>query len=857
LGTRSSQLRTAGGQSDENSSDIPRSARRGLGTWLAFATQMRTFRDFRFAIRNLTRSLGFTTVVVLTLGAGIGASTAIFSVVNTVLLRPLDYPEPDALVRIGSELRGFNATDTGVATAELFDYQSRNDLFTGVAGILPISANVTGGEMPARVEMMLVSPSYFSVLGVSPAYGRVFGPSDDGPGVASVAVVSDGFWRRHLKADPNAIGSTVTIDADPVVVVGIMPVSFRHPGRTLQNEVEVWSPSGFGGVATAEANRGRLRLDWCLARLRPDVSFEQAQARLADYGATVSRQFPAAYPTQNGWRPTVTTLRDDVVGGASTMMVMLLGGVSLLLLVACVNVAHLVLARSAGRRREIAIRQALGASAGHLMRQFVIESAVLGAAGGLAGLIVASWTLSGLMALAPGRIPRIDAVSIDLTAVLVAAAISCAVTVIFGLVPAWQLRRVDTVAAVKDGGTAGSTSGRPGRAREILVAVEVAMATVLLIAAGLLVRSIVGLVQVPVGFETDSLLTARIELPRPNDTARAQYLDPARRVAFYRETIARIGALPGVERVAMSSQIPLGGFNRPLVVDIQGFQMGDQNTRPAMQHYQVSPNYFETMGMRILRGRSFGDTDRPGSEPVALVSDTAARTLWKGQDPIGERVRLRTDGPWITVIGVVSDVLNRRLIDPAQPILYQTLEQSSNLSLGLLIRTRGAAPDLPESLAREIRAIDPELPIYAVRTMVDVIGRALAQRQFLMRLLVAFGAMAAALALLGIYGVMAYAVSQRTREIGIRMAIGARQADMSLMVIRRGLTLTVAGILVGVAASLALSEVVRSQLFGVTPSDPVTIAGVFVLMTIVAAVAAYRPARRAASVDPVVALRAQ
>lgn len=818
---------------------------------------MPMLHDVRFAIRNLTRSLGFTTLVVLTLGAGIGASTAVFSLVNAVLLRPLAYQDPDRLVRIGSELRGFNATDTGVAAAELFDYQSNTDLFSSVAGILPISANVTGGDAPARVEMMLVSASYFSVLGVPPALGRTFGPSDNVPGIANVAVVSDGFWRRQLRAEPSAIGTTITIDTDPVVVVGVMPATFSHPGRTAQNEIDIWSPTGFGGVAAAEANRGRLRIDWCVARLQPNVTFEQAQARLAEYGATVSRQFPAAYPTQNGWRPTLTTLREDVVGGVSSSMLTLLGGVGLLLLIACVNVAHLVLARSTGRQREIAIRQALGASAGNLIRQFVIESAMLAVAGGLAGLIIASWTLSGLMALAPGRIPRIEGVGIDLAAVLVAATIACAVTVIFGLVPAWQLRRVDTVSAVKEGGTSGSTGSRPGRTREMLVAAEVAMATVLLIGAGLLIRSIVLLVNVPLGFETDSLLTARIALPRPNDMARAAYLDPTRRVAFYREATTRIGALPGVERVAMSSQIPMAGFNRPFLVEIQGFEQREQNIRPSMQHYQVSPAYFETMGIRLVRGRTFNDADRAGGEPSAIISETAARTIWKDIDPIGARVRLRSDGPWITVVGVASDVLNRRLIDPPQPILYQTLEQSSDLSMALLIRTRGATPDLPESLAREIRAIDPDLPVYAVRTMVEVIDRALAQRQFVMRLLVAFGAMAAGLAVLGIYGVMAYAVSERTREIGIRMAIGARQADMSFMVIRRGLAVTLAGIVAGVAASLALSELVRSQLFGVTPTDPLTIAAVFGLMTIVSAAAAYRPARRAASVDPVIALRTQ
>jgi putative ABC transport system permease protein len=814
---------------------------------------MRAVRDLQFAVRTLTRSLGFTAVVVVTLGLGIGASTAVFSVVNAVVLRPLNYPEPQQLVRITSELRSYGASDTGVAAAELLDYQSRADLFTAVAGVVPITANVTSGDTPARVEMMLVSSSYFSLLGVPPAYGRIFGPEDDTPGVANIAVVSDGFWRRSLKADPQAIGKSLIIDSDPVVIAGVMPPGFRHPGRTLQSDVDVWSPSGFRG-SPASLSRNRRRIEGCLARLQPGVSLDQARAGLAEYGAAVSLQFPSDYPTQDGWRPLVTSLQENVVGGVSTPMFMLLGGVSLLLLIACMNVAHLVLVRSAGRRREMAIRQALGARAGQLTRQLVTESALLAAAGGALGVLVASWTVTGLVELAPGRVPRIDEVTIDATAVVVAVAISFAATLILGLIPAWQLTRVDTVAAVKEGGPDRSTDVRAGRLRDILVAAEVAMATVLLISAGLLVRSIVGLVNVPLGFETQSLLTARIALPRPNDASRATYLDPARRVAFHRQALDRIGALPGVEHAALSSQIPMGGFNAPLFVEIEGLG-STQTLRPVMHSFQVSPSYFDTMRVRILQGRSFNEFDRAGGEPVAIVSEAAARTFWRGRDPIGTRLRLAPELPWMTVVGVAGDVRNRRLAELPQPILYRSLEQSSDLSLALLVRTRGATPDLAERIGREIRAIDRDLPVYSVRTMTDVIGSALAQRQFLMRLLVAFGAMALTLALLGIYGVMAYAVSQRTREIGIRMAIGARGIDMSLMVLRRGVTLAFVGVAVGSAASLGLSQLVRSQLFGVEPSDPVTLAAVCILMTVVAAAAGYLPARRAAGVDPVVALR--
>jgi predicted permease len=365
------------------------------------------------------------------------------------------------------------------------------------------------------------------------------------------------------------------------------------------------------------------------------------------------------------------------------------------------------------------------------------------------------------------------------------------------------------------------------------------------------------MLNVPLGFETDRLLTARVTLPRPNDTARATYLDPVRRVAFFRETLRRIAGLPGVERAAMSSQIPMGGFNPPLFVDIDGRDPGDGGARPVVNDFQVSPGYFETMGVRILKGRPFSESGRAGGEPVAIVSETAARMFWNTRDPIGERVRFGPELPWMTVIGVAGDVRSRRLTEPPQPILYRSLEQSSDLSMSFLIRTRGETPDLGEQVAREVRAVDPDLPVYAVRTMTDLIDAAVAQRQFLMRLLVAFGVLATALALLGIYGVMSYSVSQRTREIGIRMAIGARQADVSRMVMRSGIALTSAGALAGVAASLGLSRLVRSQLFGVQPSDPLTMGSVLVLMTAVAATAAYLPARRAARVDPVAALRSQ
>ena len=816
---------------------------------------MRILPDASFAVRTLVRSPGYTAVVVLTLALGIGASTAIFSIVNAVVLRPLDYPEPRQLVRISSDLRGLGASDTGVSAAELMDYQSRDDLFAGVAGLMPVSANVTSGETPERVEVMLVSWNYFSVLGVAPEYGRTFRRQDDTPGVGNIAVVSHGFWQRRLGGDPHAVGRTLIIDDDPVEIVGVMPENFRHPGRTLQGEVDVWSPAGFRGTASAPPLRSRRRLEACVARLQPGVTLEQARARLADYGAGVSQQFASDYPPQDGWQPRVNSLQDDLVSGVATPMFVLLSGVGLLLLVACVNVAHLVLARSAGRRQEMAIRRALGAGGGRLAWQLVTESAVLAGAGGVLGLFVAAWALRGLVALAPSRVPRLADVSLDAWAILVAGLISLVVTVLCALVPALHARRSETVADLKDGGTGRGTDGRAAQARGMLVAAEVAMATMLLFGAGLFARTVIEMLQVSVGFETEQLLTARIALPRPNDPARATYLDPARRAAFQRETLARVAALPGVEHAAMSSQIPLGGFNPPLFVEIDNRTTQDVRVRPVVHDFQVSPSYFDTMRVRVLRGRPFADADRAGGEAVAIVSEAAVRALWNGQDALGARVRYGSNMPWMTVVGVASDVLNRRLTEPPQPILYRPLEQASALSLALLVRTRGETPGLGESIAREVRAVDPDLPVYSIRTMADLMAAAVAQRQFLMRLLMAFAVVATALAVLGIYGVMAYAVSQRTREIGLRMAIGARPADVSRMIVRRGLTLTVAGLAIGMAAALGLSQYVRSQLFGVQPSDPLTMTLVVLLMMVVAAVAAYLPARRAARIDPAVALR--
>ncbi|HET9369642.1 MAG TPA: ABC transporter permease [Vicinamibacterales bacterium] len=809
-------------------------------------------QDLKYAVRSLRRAPGFALVVILTLALGIGANTSIFSIVYAVVLRPLPYAQPQQLVRITSELGGLGASDTGMAALELFDYQARTDLFSGVAGLYPINANLTGGEQPERVEVMLVSPNYFSILGAAPQLGRAIGPQDDGPGIPEIAVVSDGYWRRRLGADPNAIGRTVMVDGDPFVIVGVMPPGFRHPGRTVETDVDLWSPAGYRSMPFPDPTRTRRMLQGAVARLQPGVTIDQAQARLDAYAADMRSQFPSDYPAKDGWRPRLVPLHEDVVDRVAATMWILLSAVGLLLLVACVNVANLILTRASERRQEIAIRRALGASQVRLARQMITESAVLATAGGALGLLLAAWGIEALVALAPSRVPRLGEVSLDAAALVVATVLAGITTVLFGAAPAWQMRRSGTFAAAKEGGPGRSAGAGRTRVRHALVTTEVALAMVLLVGAGLFVRSVGELLTVPLGFDAQNLLTARVWLPRPNDAAAGVYLRPENRVTFYRETLRRVRMLPGVERAAMSTQVPMGGYNPPIFFELDGV---DPASRPTLHNFQVSPGYFETMGIPVTRGRDFSDADRQGAEPVAIVSEAAVRLYWPGRDPIGSRIRLSPQAPWMTIIGVAGDVRHRRLDDAPQPMLYRSLEQSSNLTLALLLRTSGDRPGLAEAVSREVRAVDPNLPVYAVRTMSELLETGIAQRQFVMRLLAAFGGAAIGLALLGLYGVISYSVAQRTREIGIRMAIGARAADVSRLVLRQGLSLALAGMILGALAGLALARLIRTQLYGVAPFDPVTFAAVGGLMALTAAAAVYVPARRAARVDPIVALR--
>jgi putative ABC transport system permease protein len=793
-------------------------------------------------------------VVVLTLALGIGANTAIFTIVNDVVLRPLPYPQPEQLVRVTSDLRKFGANDTGTSVMELFDYQSRTDLFSGVAGIYPVNANVTGGDTPERIETLLVTWNYFSILGGKPQLGRVFGPDDNGPGIPQVAVVSDGYWRRKLGADPKALGKTLVVDGDPYVLVGVMPPDFRHPEGGAQSDVDLWAPAGFRSMPFPQPSRGRRMLQGALARLQPGVTPARAQERLDAYGAEQRRQFPGDYPATTDWNPRVVPLQQDVVGSVTTPMMILLGAVGFVLLIACANVANLMLTRGSRRHHEMAVRVSLGATAGRLARQVLTESAVVAAAGGLLGLLLASWSLRALVLLAPSRVPRLGSVSLDSEALWVSLLLSLGSTVLFGLAPALQMRRVSALAAVREGDRGRSAGPRAMRLRSVLVAAEVAMAMVLLVGAGLLTRTFWQLQRVPTGFDTANLMTAKVWLPRPNDSANAIYLNPENRVAFMREALRRVSALPQVDSAALSTQVPLGGYNAPIFFEIDGRAATADNNRLVIHSFQVSDGYFSTLRIPIRQGRGFTGSDRMDTEPVAIVTEAAARRFWPDASPIGARIRVNPRLPWMTIVGVAGDVLTRGLDDSAQPILYQPLEQASNLALAFLLRTRTAA-GLEEALSREVRAVDPNLPLYAVRSMDELLARDVAQRRFLMRVLIAFGAAAVGLALLGIYGVISYSVAQRRREIGIRVAVGARRGQVIALILRQGLGYAIAGMVAGTIGGIGVARLISSELYGVKPFDPITIATVMGVMSLVALLAVLIPARRAANVDPIAALR--
>jgi putative ABC transport system permease protein len=819
---------------------------------------MTLWHDVRYGYRMLWKNPGFTLVVVLTLALGIGANAAIFSVVDAVLLRPLPFPHPEQLVLVRDDLTGRQLENVGMSVPELKDLQQSADTFEEVAGVWPVDANLTGSDRPERVELLAVSPNYFSLLGAGARLGRVFGPQDKAEGFAEGVVISDGLWRRMFGADPNVIGRRIYADTDAYTIVGVMPPGFRHPAQTLRNEVDMWATAGFTGLPFRNPPRNFRILPGAIARIKPGVSLQQAQSRVDSLVARLREQFPGDYTPEGGWAVRLVPLHENLVGGTRTTLLVLLGAVGLVLLIGCINIANLLLARSSARQREMAIRLALGAARRRLVMQLLTESILLSLAGGTVALLAVVWALDALVRFVPADIPRLQEVSLNGGVLLFVFGVSILTGVLFGLAPALQASRPDLTVSLKDGGKGAGSGMRGQRFRSALVVTEIALSLVLMIAAGLLLRSFARLMEVDAGFDPHNVLMARIWLPVPNNPELDPYRPPAKRAAFVREVLRRAASLPGVQYAAVGAGngVPLLGPHFTGTFTIEG--KDSDAARLTAQMSSVTPDYFRALGAPLLRGRFFADSDTLEAQPVALVDEAAARRFWGSEDPVGRRFKqggLASTAPWVTIVGVVGDVKTEGFDQPDQPHLYVCLFQNVGYSMAVYLRADGDPKGLTQALRREVQSVDPNLPVFGERTMEDIVSSSLAQRRFALQVVGAFGVLALLLAGVGVYGVVAYSVSQRTREIGIRLALGASSGAILRWVFSQGMRLALLGTAAGLVGALALTRLLRGLLFGVSAADPVTYAGLAVLLAGVALLACYIPARRATKVDPMVALR--
>jgi putative ABC transport system permease protein len=795
------------------------------------------FHDVRYGLWMLRRNPGFALAAVLTLSLGIGANTAIFSVVNGVLLSALPYPQPERLARIlpGTE---------GVANYPTFvDWRDRNQTFQGVAAIAPTAFDLTGGGEPEKIRAADVSANFFQVMGVNLAHGRGFTAEEEQLGNHRVVVLGHSLWHRRFGGDLGILNQTISLNSVPHVVVGIMAPGFRFPENT-----DMWRPLAPDERRRTSRNGLWLRL---VGRLKPGVTQTAAQADLNLIAKQIADQLRLKHSELSGSGVTIMPLLEHTVGSISKNLMILFGVVLLVLLIACANVTNLLLARAAVRRREVAVRAALGAGRWRIIRQLLTENMLLAVLGGALGVLLAWWGLRILLALSPADIPRLDNIHLDARALWFTLALSLITGLGVGLAPALQATRLELNQALKEGWSGGAGSRRAQRIRGVFIVAEMALTLALLIGAGLLVRSFWRLQQVNLGFRADHLLTLQLDL------LRSKY--PGwQAVSFYERLQERLAALPGVEAVSATSHILLSE-----AADSGGFTI--ENGPPTEEELELSftsvqPNYFQTMGIQLLKGRAFTAHDTRDSPKVGIVNETFVNRYFPNEDPIGKRFTFGgPDAQWITIVGVVRDTRKQGLDKPIRIESWlphaQGFEQEPSLSMEVALRTIGDSLALSHAAREAVRSLDPNLPIIKIQTIEQVLSEKVALRRWNMLLLGLFALVGLILAAVGIYGVMSYAVTQRTHEIGIRMALGARGADVLRMVVWRGMSLTLAGVTLGLVAALALTRVMKNLLFEVIPTDPATFALIALLFVGVALIASYIPARRATKVDPLQALR--
>jgi putative ABC transport system permease protein len=799
--------------------------------------------DLRYALRKLAKAPAFAAIAILTVALGIGANTAIFSLVNGVLLRPLPYPESERIIYFEGKNPAAGITDSNISYLDFTDWSQQTDLFASTAAYWTGNADLSGdGAEPEAVPRAGVTPGFFAVLGVQPALGRAILPKDDKPasfneGRGTVAIISHGLWKRRFGSDPAIIGKQVVMKSRPLTVIGVMPPGFEYPEQT-----QIWVNSAVNLSEEPRDNRA-----WsAIARLKPNVDLKQAQTRVSAINARLDKQF---HETNKGWDVSLWTLHERLVREVKPSLLALLGAVGFVLLIACANVANLLLARSAARQKEIAIRAAMGASRTRVLRQMLTESILLSAIGGIAGLVLSIWLTDVLMSMLPEGAPRLEQIGIDYRVLTFALGVSALTGVLFGIVPALQASKLDVTSALKEGGRSAEGHRRTS-GRSLLLIGEVALSLMLLVGAGLLIKSFLRLQEVRPGFNAHNVLVANLALPYP----KYQYHQFEE---FFRQLKERLEAAPGVQAAGGGINLPLNasgyaigrGFipeGRPLTVD---------ENRDAM-FSSITGDYFRALQIPLVAGRTFELRDNADAPKVVIINETIAkRHFGSPAEAIGKRLSIWRDEKFMReIVGVVGDTKTGSLTGEGGAQIYVPNAQAEFNLMGLVIRTAGDPAAFATTLRHEVQALDKDQPVYSVRTMDDVVANSLGTRRVSMQLFTVFAIAALLLAAIGIYGVMAYSVTQRTQEIGIRMALGAQKSDVLRLVVRQGMTLAAIGVVVGLVGAFGLTRVIANLLFGVGASDPTTFILISLLLIAVAFVACYLPARRAAKLDPVIAL---
>jgi putative ABC transport system permease protein len=806
-------------------------------------------QDVRFAVRLILRTPVLTTAIVATLALGIGVASAIFSLVYAVVLRPLDYDEADRLVQVFETGKREGGEADWVSFPNFRDWRDKNTVFEQMAAYRYRLFTMTGAEGAESFLGLECTDRVFSVLRVQPLLGRTFAPGEDRPGRERVLVISHRVWQRRFHADSSIIGRRVTLDGRPYSIIGVMPPTFSFPNNTPGQRVaprELWIPMRPSGDLEERGSHNY----WTVARLAPGVSLEQARTVMRTIADNLARQYPE---TNKDFTVSVLPLKAYVAGTARQALLFLLAAIGIVLLLMCANIANLLLSRAEARRREMALRQALGASRVRLVTQTLTESILLALGGAAAGLVIAYHGTRVLVWLAPPNLPRLEQTAVDAQVLGFMVLVTVCVGVLFGLAPAFWASDVNVQQALKEGGARVSGSAMGSRIRQALVVTQLALAIMLLVGAGLLLRSFVRVMSVDVGFRVPQLLTAIVNLPP------VRYSDPAQQVAFFETALQRIEAIPGVVSAAVSDSIPLTGIN-----DQGGFAVEGRPdpppgaSGPHANRPRVSAKYFETMGMRLIEGRVFDARDRHDTQPVAIVSDLAARMYWPGVSPLGKRLAtewMNGRPVWRHIVGVVQSTRHFGLEAPQKAEVYLPFQQAPSLFMQLVVRTQGDPAASIAPIREQIAALDPDQAAFAFQTMETLIRGANARRRFQTALVTGFALLALLLATIGVYGVMRHMVIQRSREIGVRLALGARAEDVVRMVLRSGLQLAVPGVVAGLLGAVALSGILTSFLFNVSSLDPATYVGVAALLVVVTMLATYLPSRSAARLDPLMTLR--